>query len=135
VQGDINQFVKAGASGFVLKDSSPDEFLTTIREVARGGKILPHLMAESLLSRIVENAVKGGKGRLKDFLRMTGRERVVVRLIGEGLTNAEIGKKLRMPPHTIKSHIHNIMEKLALHTRLEIVKSARGAGRKAGRYA
>jgi DNA-binding NarL/FixJ family response regulator len=66
---------------------------------------------------------------------MTGRERVVVRLIGEGLTNAEIGKKLRMPPHTIKSHIHNIMEKLALHTRLEIVKSARGAGRKAGRYA
>ena len=130
VQGDINQFVTAGASGFVLKDSSPDEFLSTIRDVARGGKILPHLRSESLLSRIVENAVKRGKGRLKDLLRMTGRERVVVRLIGEGFTNAEIGRKLRMTPHSVKSHIHNIMEKLALHTRLEIAKSVRGAGRK-----
>jgi DNA-binding NarL/FixJ family response regulator len=135
VQGDINQFVKAGASGFVLKDSSPEEFLATIRQRARGAKIVPHLLAESLLSRIVENAVKSGKGRLKDLLRMTGRERVVVRLIGEGFTNAEIGKKLRLPPHTIKSHIHNIMEKLALHTRLEIAKNGHGAARKERKHA
>jgi len=120
VQGDIIQFVKAGASGFILKDSSPADFLSTIRRVADGERILPHFLAESLLSRIVENAVKRGKGRLKDLLRMTGRERDVVRLIGEGFTNAEIGKKLHAPAHTIKSHIHNIMEKLALHTRLEI---------------
>jgi DNA-binding NarL/FixJ family response regulator len=128
VQGDIIQFVKAGASGFILKDSSPDEFLATIRRVADGAKILPHFLAESLLSRIVENAVKRGKGRLKDLLRMSGRERDVVRLIGEGFTNADIGKKLHAPPHTIKSHILNIMEKLALHTRLEIANYGNTAG-------
>ena len=67
VQGDIIQFVKAGASGFILKDSSPDEFLATIRRVADGAKILPHFLAESLLSRIVENAVKRGKRPAEGF--------------------------------------------------------------------
>jgi len=59
---------------------------------------------------------------------MSGRERDVVRLIGEGFTNADIGKKLHAPPHTIKSHILNIMEKLALHTRLEIANYGNTAG-------
>ena len=134
VQGDIIQFVKAGASGFILKDSSPAEFLSTIRQVADGAKILPDFLAESLLSRIVENAVKRGKGRLKELLRMTGRERDVVRLIGAGFSNAEIGKKVRAPLHTVNSHIHNIMEKLALHTRLEIANygTTKGTGTRTG---
>jgi DNA-binding NarL/FixJ family response regulator len=124
VQGDIMQFVKAGAVGFILKDATVNEFLTTIRAVAEGAKILPPLLTESLFSQIVEHAIKGGKNRLKDALRMTTREREVIGLIGEGLSNREIGQRLHISTHTAKSHIHNIMEKLALHTRLEIANHA-----------
>ena len=124
VQGDIVQFVKAGAAGFILKDATLDEFLTTIRAVAEGVKVLPPLLTESLFSQIVEQAVKGGKTKLKAALRMTRREREVVELIGKGLSNKEIGRKLHISTHTIKSHIHNVMEKLALHTRLEVANYA-----------
>lgn len=120
VQGDIIQFVKAGASGFILKDATQEEFLSTIRAVAGGAKVLPSLLAESLFTEIVRHAVTGGPARVKEALRMTRREREVVMLIGEGMTNVEIGRKLRISTHTVKSHVHNIMEKLVLHTRLEI---------------
>lgn len=128
VQGDIIQFVKAGASGFILKDATLDECLTTIRAVAEGARVLPPLLANSLFSQIVEHALKGGKTKLKEALRMTVREREVVGLIGQGLSNVEIGRRLHMSIHTIKSQIHNIMEKLALHTRLEVADYAHAGG-------
>jgi DNA-binding NarL/FixJ family response regulator len=127
-QGDIIQFVKAGAAGFVLKDATLDKFLTTIRSVANGARVLPPLLADSLLSQIVEHAVKGGKAKLKQALRMTSREREVVRLIGKNLSDQEIRQKLHISVHTIKSHLHNIMEKLALHTRLEVAGYASTSG-------
>jgi DNA-binding NarL/FixJ family response regulator len=120
VLGDINLFVKAGASGFILKDASPDDFLETIHAVAEGANILPTGLTNSLFSEIVDRALKGGKIKLKEAVRMTKREREVIGLIGEGLSNKEIGQKLHVSNFTIKSHIHNIMEKLALHTRLEV---------------
>jgi len=128
VQGDILQFVKAGTAGFILKDATLSEFLTTIRTVAIGAKVLPPLLAASLFTQIVEHAVNGGKTKFKEALRMTIREREVVGLVGEGLSNKEIGKRLHISTHTIKSHIHNIMEKLALHTRLEIANYAYADG-------
>jgi DNA-binding NarL/FixJ family response regulator len=124
VQGDIGQFVTAGAVGFILKDATPDEFVTTIRAVADGAKVLPPLVAGSLFSEIVEHAVQGGKAELKEALKMTVREREVVKLIGDGIGNREISQRLHISLHTTKSHIRNIMEKLALHTRLEVAKYA-----------
>lgn len=123
VRGDMMQFVKAGASGFILKEASPDDLLITIRAVAEGEKILPPLSA-SLFSHIVEQAVRGGKAKVKEAVRMTKREREVLDLLGDGLTNREIGSKLRLSAHTVKSHIHNVMEKLALHARLEVADYA-----------
>jgi DNA-binding NarL/FixJ family response regulator len=120
VQADILQYVKAGANGFILKDASLNDFLITIRSVADGSTILPPLLVDSLFSQIVEHAVKDGKTQLKDAVRMTVRERDVIRLLGDGMTNKEIGQKIHISTYTVKSHIHNIMEKLALHTRLEI---------------
>lgn len=55
---------------------------------------------------------------------MTRRERQVIELISEGMTNKEIGLKLHLSPYTVKSHVHNILEKLALHNRIEIAKFA-----------
>ena len=120
VQADILQYVKAGANGFILKDASLNEFLVTIRSVAEGSTILPPLLVDSLFSQIVDHAVKDGKFKLKEAVRMTAREREVIGFLGEGLANKEIAQKIHVSTYTVKSHIHNIMEKLALHTRLEI---------------
>lgn len=120
VQADILQYVKAGANGFILKDASLNDLLITIRAVADGSTILPPLLIDSLFSQIVEHAVREGKTKVKDAVRMTTREREVVMHLGEGMSNKEIGQKMRVSTYTVKSHIHNIMEKLALHTRLEI---------------
>ena len=120
LQGDINQFIKAGACGFILKDASLDEILKTIRSVAKGNNVLPPDLNDSIFSHIVENALKGGKLKLSDAIRMTKREREVIELIGDGLSNKDIGQKINVSTFTVKSHIHNIMEKLLLHTRLEV---------------
>jgi len=128
VHGDIIQFVKAGASGFILKDATLDECLSTIRGVANGDQVLPPLLADSLFTQIVEHALKGEKTKLKEALRMTIREREVVGLIGQGLSDSEIGKKLHISTNSIRSHIHNILEKLALHTRLEVAGYAHAGG-------
>ncbi len=120
VPGDINLFIKAGASGFILKDAAFDEFLSTIHAVADGTNVLSPNLSESLFSQIVEHALKGDNTKLKAAIRMTKREREVIGLIGDGLSNNEIAKKLNISSFTVKSHVHNIMEKLTLHTRLEI---------------
>jgi DNA-binding NarL/FixJ family response regulator len=120
VQADILQYVKAGANGFILKDASLKEFLITIRSVAEGSTVLPPLLVDSLFSQIVEHAVQEGKPKLKEAVRMTEREREVIALLSDGMSNKEIAQKIHISTYTVKSHIHNIMEKLALHTRLEI---------------
>lgn len=126
---DIVQFVNAGVSGFVLKDATFDEFVATIRAVAAGGKVLPPRMAESLFSQIA-NAAAGTQRReqVLEDVRMTKREREVIELIGEGLSNKEIAQRLNIAAHTVKSHVRNVMEKLALHTRLQIAAYSRRDG-------
>jgi DNA-binding NarL/FixJ family response regulator len=120
VQADILQYVKAGANGFILKDASLNDFLITIRTVSEGATVLPPLLVDSLFSQIIDHAVREGKTKLKEAVRMTLREREVIVLLSEGMSNKEIAQKIHVSTYTVKSHIHNIMEKLALHTRLEI---------------
>ena len=120
IQADILQYVKAGANGFILKDASLNDFLITIRTVNEGATVLPPILVDSLFSQIVEYAVRKGKSSLKESVRMTKREKEVIGFLSEGMSNKEIGQKIHISTYTVKSHIHNIMEKLALHTRLEI---------------
>jgi DNA-binding NarL/FixJ family response regulator len=120
VNEEIVEFVNAGVSGFVLKDANFDEFVSTIRSVASGKKVLPPRMTESLFSQIAKEADGKGSDAVLDDVRMTPREREVIDLIGEGLSNKEIAKRLDIATHTVKSHVRNVMEKLALHTRLQI---------------
>ena len=120
VNEEIREFVNAGVSGFVLKDASFDEFLTTIRSVAAGTKVLPPRMTESLFSQIAREVDGQEPAQVLEDVRMTPREREVIDLIGEGLSNKEIAQRLNIATHTVKSHVRNVMEKLALHTRLQI---------------
>ncbi len=120
VNEEIMEYVNAGVSGFVLKDANFDEFVATIRAVAAGTKVLPPRLTESLFSQIAREAVEREPARAAEDVRMTRREREVIDLIGEGLSNKELAQRLNIATHTVKSHVRNVMEKLALHTRLQI---------------
>lgn len=120
VNEEIKEYVNIGVSGFVLKDATFDEFVATIRSVAAGVKVLPPRMTESLFAQIAREVEALEPTRAVEAVRMTPREREVIDLIGEGSSNKEIASKLNIATHTVKSHVRNVMEKLALHTRLQI---------------
>jgi DNA-binding NarL/FixJ family response regulator len=123
MQEDILIFVQAGVSGFILKDATVQDFLRTIRTVASGTKVLPPHLTESLFSQIIDKAVlESNPSKIIESVKMTKRERQVIDLVADGLTNKEIAQKLHLSTYTVKSHIHNILEKLALHTRVQIAK-------------
>jgi two-component system NarL family response regulator len=125
IQAEVVEFVKAGVSGFILKDASIEDFLQTIRSVAEGKKVLPASLTGSLFSHIVEYAVHSGKAdRLLKSVKLTRREHEVVDLIARGMSNKEISRELNIALHTVKSHVHNTLEKLALHSRLELASFA-----------
>lgn len=126
-RADVLQFVKAGASGFVQKEATFDDFLRTIRTVAEGAKVLPPPLTGSLFSQIAEDAISNGKVQLND-VRITKREREIIDLISEGLSNKEIAQRLHLAIQTVKSHVHHILEKLVLHTRLQVAIYTHGKG-------
>ncbi len=124
---DIVEFVNAGVAGFVLKDASFEELLQTIRAVDEGAHVLPAAMTSSLFSQIAGEALAKGRQVSDPDLRMTPREREVIDMIGRGHSNKEIAAELEIATHTVKSHVRNVMEKLALHTRLQIAAYAHGS--------
>jgi two-component system nitrate/nitrite response regulator NarL len=130
-QEDVAAYVRSGASGFIMKDASFDEFFATIRAVAQGKEVLPPALTTSLFTQIAVNAAKGGKAQVLESVRLTEREHQVIDLLSEGLSNKEIAKRMHIAVHTVKSHVHNVLEKLALRSRLEVAAftHARGGSR------
>ncbi|MEX2527946.1 MAG: response regulator transcription factor [Gemmatimonadota bacterium] len=120
IHEDLVEFVNAGVSGFILKDATLGELVSTIRAVAGGKTVLPPEMTSTLFSQIVEDAILRGAAGIAESTDLTSREKEVVSLIGDGLSNKAIAKKLGISPHTVKSHVRNVMDKLALHSRLQI---------------
>jgi DNA-binding NarL/FixJ family response regulator len=123
VEEDVIEFLEAGVAGFIMKDATLDDLVATIRTAANAG-FLPPPLTETLISRIARCAADGGRPPALESVRMTPREREVIQLIAEGLSNKEIAKRLRIAAHTAKSHVRNVMEKLMLHTRLQIAAYA-----------
>lgn len=124
-QTDIMEFVQGGAEGFILKDATVEDVIATIREVANGKTVLPPLMTGSLFSQVAEHALSNGKNKLRNAIRMTQREKEIISLIVDGMSNKQIAENLKIATFTVKSHVHNILEKLSLHSRLQIAKYAR----------
>jgi DNA-binding NarL/FixJ family response regulator len=120
LQPSLVDYVRAGVAGFILKDATFADSLRTIRDVAHGKKVLPPTLTSSLFSEIVDYATQRIKGNPFKSVRMTNREKEVIELIAEGLSNKQIATRLNLAVETVKSHVHNILEKLQLHTRLEI---------------
>jgi len=128
LQEDVADYVRAGASGFIMLDASFEEFFETIRAVADGAEVLPKALTNSLFSQIVRNAPVVNKARLLESVRLTLREREVIALLGEGLSNKEIATRMGIAVHTVKSHVHNVLEKLALNSRLEVAAFSHSRG-------
>lgn len=124
VESEILSLVKEEVSGFVLKDASISDFVASIRAVAAGQKVFPTSLTESLLAQIVKDATQKGTVDIAD-VKMTVREREIVDLIADGLSNKEIGSRLSIATDTVKSHVHNILEKLSLRSRVEVAARAR----------
>jgi DNA-binding NarL/FixJ family response regulator len=126
VHEEIAEFVNAGVAGFILKDATFDDFVGTIRSVAEGVRVLPPRMTGTLFSQIARAAVSRGATEALEAVRMTQREREVIALIAQGMSNKEIAQSLNIATDTVKSHVRNIMDKLALRTRLQIAAYAHG---------
>jgi len=125
LQADVFEYVRAGVSGFILKDANTAEFLKTIRSVILGGMILPEQLTGSLFSQIAENTINEVKPlEIVESIIMTKREKQVIDLIADSATNKEIADKLNLSIYTVKSHVHNILEKLAISKRVQIAKHA-----------
>ncbi|MDX1615968.1 MAG: response regulator transcription factor [Candidatus Promineifilaceae bacterium] len=116
------EMLHAGASGYVPKRAAPDELLSAIRTVGRGEVFL----YPSLASRLVQDYLKRTDLDEEPLIydELTPREREVLTLIAEGLTNAEIAEELVISPKTVDRHRENIMRKLNMHSRIDLVKYA-----------
>jgi DNA-binding NarL/FixJ family response regulator len=128
---DVDEYVfaalRAGASGFLLKDVTPEELLTAIRVVAAGEALLAPAATRHLVDAFVSGPSLGRPdARLVDAL--TGREREVLRLVAQGLSNAEIAGRLVVSPATAKTHVSRILAKLGLHDRAQLVIAAYESG-------
>jgi DNA-binding NarL/FixJ family response regulator len=123
-------YVRAGVSGFIMKDAAISDVVATIRTVVDGGSVLPSRMTRSLFSHVADEAPAAAKRGTKAAGRMTAREREVTALIALGLGNKAIAGRLDIAAHTVKSHVHNILEKLSLHTRLEVAAYAHANGKR-----
>jgi DNA-binding NarL/FixJ family response regulator len=122
---DAVEFVRAGGHGFILKNASAQDWIDTINAVAAGETVLPPTMTNSLFTQIIDNAISEGKSNLQNGVQLTQRERQVVHLIADGMSNKEIAAKLHIATYTVKSHVHNILEKLTLSSRLQIAAYVR----------
>jgi DNA-binding NarL/FixJ family response regulator len=122
----VGRAIRAGASGFLVKDSEPVEFIRAVRVVAAGDALLSPGVTRRLLERISNDLRETPDARQLDVI--TEREREVLTLVGQGLTNDEIGRALFLSPLTAKTHVSRIMSKLAARDRVQLVVIAYETG-------
>jgi len=117
------QALQAGASGYVLKGATSTELIAAVRAVHSGGIYLHPAVARKLVSDYIQSVSSEGTPRDR-YDGLTPREKEVLILIADGTTNQEIARKLVLSPSTVQTHRSNIMEKLNLHNRAELIKYA-----------
>jgi DNA-binding NarL/FixJ family response regulator len=126
---DLDEYVfealRAGASGFLLKDVRRDDLVHAIRVVARGEALLAPSVTRRLIEDFTRRPVPGARTRLT---ALTPREQEVLELIGRGCNNAEIGETLYVGEATVKTHVGRVLMKLGLRDRVQAVIYAYEAG-------
>lgn len=118
----VFQVLRAGASGYVLKQSDSSEVLTAIRAALSGGSFLSPPISRAVIDDYVHRAEVRGQGSDLDLL--TSREREVLQLLAEGLSNREIAEQLNISIKTVETHRSNMMNKLDVKSKTDLVKYA-----------
>jgi len=116
------QAVSLGASGYILKEATPEEVVSAIRIVSRGGVAFHPSLGRKLLDDYLHRVQAGEES--ESYSLLTEREREILGLTAEGSSAREIGEKLALSPRTVERHRANLMEKLDLHNRSEVVQYA-----------
>ena len=131
---DLDEYVhaalRAGASGFMLKDAGPTELLAAIRAVRDGDSVVAPSATRRLIERFIPRQGEGAPTMTDPKLidSLSDREREVLTCVGEGLANAEIAERLYLAETTVKTHIGHILSKLSLRDRVSMVITAYDAG-------
>jgi DNA-binding NarL/FixJ family response regulator len=123
---DLFEAIRAGASGYLLKDLPLDEVAETVRAVHGGQSLINPSMAGKLLTEFATLARRDGQERVQQVPppRLTDREMQVLKLVARGMNNRDIAKELFISENTVKNHVRNILEKLQIHSRMEAVMVA-----------
>jgi len=120
-EADLYDAIKAGASGYLLKEISIEEVANAIRQVHSGQSMISPSMASKLLTEFATMVKKTDEKPAAAQPRLTEREMEVLRLVAKGRNNRDIAKELFISENTVKNHIRNILEKLHLHSRMQAV--------------
>jgi DNA-binding NarL/FixJ family response regulator len=120
-EADLYDAIKAGASGYLLKEISIEEVASAIRAVNEGQSLISPSMASKLLTEFASMIKRTDDRQQVPTPRLTDREMEVLKLVAKGLNNRDIAKQLFISENTVKNHIRNILEKLQLHSRMEAV--------------
>lgn len=123
----VYRALRAGASGFVLKDIPPEQLVVAVRTVARGGALLAPSITRRLIGQFATQRTID-QGLAAQLEQLTSRERDVVVAVAGGLSNAEIAAELFIGPATVKSHVSSVLAKLGLRDRAQVVVIAYESG-------
>jgi two-component system NarL family response regulator len=123
---DLFEAIRAGASGYLLKDIPLDEVADVVRAVHGGQSLINPSMAGKLLTEFATLAKRDDEERAQQVPapKLTDREMQVLKLVARGMNNRDIAKELFISENTVKNHVRNILEKLQIHSRMEAVMIA-----------
>jgi DNA-binding NarL/FixJ family response regulator len=124
----VYEAIRAGASGFMLKDVSPRQLVEAVRTVATGDALLAPAITRRLLERFISRPPPGASGAPSGLDELTPREIEVLRLVARGLSNAEIAQELIIGEATVKTHVERILAKLEVRDRTQAVVAAYETG-------
>ncbi len=120
-EADLYEAIKAGASGYLLKEIAIEELANAVRSVHGGQSLISPSMASKLLSEFAVMVKSRDERTEMPGPRLTDRELEVLKLVAKGMNNRDIGTELFISENTVKNHVRNILEKLHLHSRMEAV--------------
>ncbi len=124
----IAEAFQAGATGYVVKESASERLLQGLESVANGDYFLDSSVSHAVVENLMKTPVKEARITDADYGTLTPREQEVMRLLAEGLSSKEVASKLFISPKTVENHRSNIMNKLGLHSTIELIRYAAKLG-------
>jgi len=118
---DVVGCLQYGVVGFALKDASSDDVMNAIHAVAEGGRVMPETVTERLCVQLSQIGKKDNRELWMGIAELTLRERQVVQFVLDGLSNKEIAAQMNISTCTVKTHMHNILEKLKITSRIDLI--------------